>query len=712
MVPVRNAPKLRYNGYTGPRQGDIISRKYCYLALPNAERGFLAVSHTMTQTSMSRRIISTIVLLLACIPLFAQKPDGLSRFELETPQTRIHQGGVIIITYTLDASNYEVIGHPSIEKCQVLDMQYEKSKTPEGLHRLTVSYTFKVSGQGPLKLSPMEVKIDGVKVKGPDCYIIADSNKGFGHEWEVARNFLISMGISDEDMKLEFKYETPTLMAFSDDEHLNFVILAKEAYEPYLDHPILAYGLGSMMWQGKGSSQSQTLLHIFDQYDSQLEFLKERSWQYQSRQPSNYHPSPEGVNPMLKGINYSQNSPYNDLYPDVVSGEGKSRCLAGCGPVAMSQILAFHKEPTRPGAVGKITLPDGRAKRVDMSGYRVKYDGTPSDKATLTYLCAASVEARLDAKSTSSSLIDFKSAFQEYWGYSPLCTYVSGHYDFNMLAMLYKELDEGRPLIVADDTHIFVCDGYRGDFLHLNLGWGGYCNGYYRAIIVPEFSQNQLFFKEMLLGLVPGQQSRRKIVTVNIPGTLGKLLTEEEKENVTNLTINGRINGEDIAVIRNMAGAIYLNYYEKGHGSLMVLDLSNAKIDGSGIYLTKNAKNMSFNGRIVRGDGTSQDYAFSIAKLNDSKWNEIVQKGYNNTSSYIIQRSSDGQYYVSFYTKEDTIGIDMFSDCQNLREISLPSSTKKVERLAFDSCESLKTVRNLPSNVHEEAFRGARLYRQ
>ena len=52
--------------------------------------------------------------------------------------------------------------------------------------------------------------------------------------------------------------------------------------------------------------------------------------------------------------------------------------------------------------------------------------------------------------------------------------------------MLYHELALGRPVYMAGvsmfnlNAHAFVVDGYDGNHrFHLNLGWGGYPNGYY-----------------------------------------------------------------------------------------------------------------------------------------------------------------------------------------------------------------------------------------
>lgn len=89
-------------------------------------------------------------------------------------------------------------------------------------------------------------------------------------------------------------------------------------------------------------------------------------------------------------------------------------------------------------------------------------------------------------------------------GYDPRAKLVEKYFDLSSLAMIYEELDNGRPVIVADDAHCFVCDGY------------------YRAIVIPSANERLLPFEQMLIGVQPmgrpGHVSRT--VTLNEPGTL------------------------------------------------------------------------------------------------------------------------------------------------------------------------------------------------
>lgn len=63
-------------------------------------------------------------------------------------------------------------------------------------------------------------------------------------------------------------------------------------------------------------------------------------------------------------------------------------------------------------------------------------------------------------------------------------------------------------------------------------------------------------------------------VKVNAPGTLSKLLTEQQQDTCRHLIVSGKINSEDIRVLRRMAGA-------DGRGQLCLLDLTNVKFASS-----------------------------------------------------------------------------------------------------------------------------------
>lgn len=109
-------------------------------------------------------------------------------------------------------------------------------------------------------------------------------------------------------------------------------------------------------------------------------------------------------------------------------------------------------------------------------------------------------------------------------------------------------------------------------------------------------------------------------------GTLPNIIGDSRKYKITNLKLIGDINGNDVKLIRDMAGADYNGNYTSG--KLSILDLSEANIVTGG----------SYNG-----------YYCSIE--------------YNNK-----------------------IGSYFFHRCYSLTSIVLPSSVTSIESCAFKSC--------------------------
>lgn len=115
-------------------------------------------------------------------------------------------------------------------------------------------------------------------------------------------------------------------------------------------------------------------------------------------------------------------------------------------------------------------------------------------------------------------------------------------------------------------------------------------------------------------------------------GTLPQRISSDEKNLITNLKINGEINGTDLRFIREMAeGSAYV--YEPPKGNLSILDLSGARIISGGDY-----------------------------------------------------------YYNFFYTKNDELGDCAFFGCNGLMSVTLPSSLTSIGNSAFSECNSLHSL--------------------
>jgi len=231
-------------------------------------------------------------------------------------------------------------------------------------------------------------------------------------------------------------------------------------------------------------------------------------------------------------VQWNQKSPFNDKAP-LLEGEDNReetgdqgdgvRCAAGCVPVALAEVLAWHGSPVRgDGATltvyrnseqyGTVTLDT----EYDWTGIRkiknledtLNVSARVIDNlAQLLLDCGALVKAEY-GKSTSAYEDDIVSAFSEHMGYSnaslqKASKYSSSEWTDKVVSEIYY-----RPLLFFGETqssgHAFVADGYatyqRTDYIHFNFGWGSQYNGYYHLCSHPvangkdyQYNQSAIF---------------------------------------------------------------------------------------------------------------------------------------------------------------------------------------------------------------------------
>lgn len=631
--------------------------------------------------------------------------SGLHAFRVRVPDGEIVQGDRIQVVYELEATNWSITSFNGGVDCgQLVKLDSEKSELGGGVRRMLVTATFRITGAGQLKVRPMSVFVDGKTVLSDEAEINVIPHPEYGSQWQIAYGFLAGKGVDSPN--LAYKYGNETLCAFSDDRNRCFVITVSSKYSRYVDNPVLAYGIGNSMWNGERADKNNTIYVILGQYDRQLKYMRDNNKVYTSYMLSDIVPDPDEVEPLLGDIAYSQDYPYNMYFPKEEYGGKDSCCIAGCGPVALAQILALYRKPVDLKGNAVLTSKSGKRYRIDSGDYPVRWDGSERDIASLMLDCAVSLSAVISPYASSSSLSDFKPSLINDWGYSPQCRNIKGYDDYDALADIYREIDSGRPVLLSDESHIFICDGYSGDYLHFNLGWGGHCNGYYRILVVPSMSGNQLPFSSMLTGVHPLEEECRMSVHVSTPGTLSTLLDESALSSVTSLVVTGQIDGEDIKCLRKMAGAYADVQAGSLCGSLMNLDLSGATIKGGNEYLVRSADGIVLKG-FQRDASGSFSYNYNMAEVTDDDWAEITRRGLDKLEGISLFKGNDGHYYASYLTTDDIIGIHMFSDCENLTEIILPRSIKKIGDYAFRNCNALKIVVNKPATVSKTAFQNS-----
>lgn len=202
---------------------------------------------------------------------------------------------------------------------------------------------------------------------------------------------------------------------------------------------------------------------------------------------------------------WSQNEPYNIFCPEMANEYG-NHALAGSSAVAMGQVMRYWGYPqTGQGSHGGIDFGNAAYNWNDMPNeISIHSDSAAiASVATLLWHCGVSLDVEYDAEFFNPAIGTIVCALTTYFKYSPEMEleFKNDYTDEEWISKLKANLDLGRPLIVSgssnDETntaHIFICDGYdANDLLHLNWGWGGNLDGYYRLgvfNIPPDLSFN------------------------------------------------------------------------------------------------------------------------------------------------------------------------------------------------------------------------------
>ena len=248
----------------------------------------------------------------------------------------------------------------------------------------------------------------------------------------------------------------------------------------------------------------------FKEYERQIDFartLPERVFPETSTKAAASDSLPNRVEPLIT-TQWDQLTPYNLLCPMV----GYQRTPTGCGATAMAQILNYHKWPERATGTGSYTVPElgGDTTYVDLSQFTFDwanmadvYDENATTEqreavAELMFAAGAAINMVYSTTWSYSQYNQIPEGFVTHMGYDENLAYLMRNcYDSDSWeSTIKKELAEKRPVFYMAqsirDGHYFVCDGYvsspgQGDYFHINWGWGGMRNNYFRLDLLNEY---------------------------------------------------------------------------------------------------------------------------------------------------------------------------------------------------------------------------------
>ena len=206
----------------------------------------------------------------------------------------------------------------------------------------------------------------------------------------------------------------------------------------------------------------------------------------------------------------------------------------------------------------------------------------------------------------------------------------------------------------------------------------------------------------MLFGCLAIQAADDDLITKQITikldkaGTLPDRISSSKMYLITNLKIVGEVNGEDLWLIRKMAGCDAS--LKKTDGKLSILDLSDAKIVKSNDSYVwdggwQQGSNDELGNSVFKGCSvlTSVTIPSSVTVIG---WNAF--EGCSGLTSLIIPSSVT------------SIGRSAFSGCSGLTSLVIPSSVTSIGESVFEDCSGLTnlTIPSSVTSIGESAFKG------
>jgi hypothetical protein len=202
--------------------------------------------------------------------------------------------------------------------------------------------------------------------------------------------------------------------------------------------------------------------------------------------------------PLLSST-WAQGHPYN-FYTPVDQG-GKS--MAGCGPIAVSQIMNYWKYPI----IGRGSNSYSWKGNLLSADFNHEYywnlmlpsysgnENYPNIDAVARLISDVGISVNANYGRYSTGIGLFEEGLIKHFKYSSHITELQSNRGIQLLLDMTKsELDYDRPsytiIYSSLGIHSIVIDGYKevsGQFLvHVNMGWGGFSDGYYAPIQISE----------------------------------------------------------------------------------------------------------------------------------------------------------------------------------------------------------------------------------
>lgn len=234
-------------------------------------------------------------------------------------------------------------------------------------------------------------------------------------------------------------------------------------------------------------------------YEDQINYLSHNEVDSKYIASENMTSSNSAISPLITTM-WNQQSPYNNQCPTY----NGSRCLTGCTATAMAQVMNYTRWPQSATTVIPAYKTNNQIGTLDaLPSTTFDWDAIALGSGTsyetevskLMRYCGQALETNYGTGSSSAYGYKVDISLRDYFGYESAKRIYRNNFSVTEWnEMIYNELANSRPVFYDGQStgggHAFVVDGYDSDGLfHVNWGWNGYCDGYFRlAVLNPHSS--------------------------------------------------------------------------------------------------------------------------------------------------------------------------------------------------------------------------------
>ena len=343
---------------------------------------------------------------------------------------------------------------------------------------------------------------------------------------------------------------------------------------------------------------------------------------------------------LLTSRTWNQYSPWNDYCPYPTT-DATSRCLLGCGPVAMSQVLYVLKAPKSLSfdssdsySYNGIAI-DSSSSSLSFPSFgelnqlvsEIKYDGSDSDMAALGFAVAIKMNAKFGSSNTSTYtsshvpflLNDCNFDSTTSWESSGK-TNSDGSWKQEYIEVIADNIKSGNPVILrledkeTSTGHLTFIEDYdsSSNLFYVNMGWGGSSDGWYTLDNI----NDEYFTTDVILDIIPEYDGSVITVTSTDDYGVGTLRRAVELAN----SIKG---ANTIVVDPSLAGqTISLNSRLDITDQVTIVGLADSSVainrnyDGYVFYLDSGAAGSRLSGMTIDGNARSSYLIYNYSSNN------------------------------------------------------------------------------------------------